>query len=192
MKNRPLFQKFMVAIGEIFGRKITQLTINTYWEALEDYSDEQCARAFQHVIKHSKRFPSPADIIEAIELHSNTNISPIEARIQIENWLYNGGPEPQDPTIKRVIQSYGGWKRLGMTSYQDLKYLLKDIETRFEAVARGDRRHSYLPEGDTPNHRATALIPGRFSSLGEALEEGLDTLASESNPPVALTRFRCK
>ena len=194
MKNEVLFQKFMVAISEIFGRKLTRATMDVYWQALKNYSDEQCTVGFEYVIKFCKYFPKPADIIEAIE---NTvpqcPLSPTEARMQIENWLYNGAPEPKDPIVQEIITSYGGWERLGMTNYNDLKFLLRDIEARFEAIAGANGSHSYLPgmTSALPNSQwqpstdtATSLTSDHFSPLKDTLKEGLSTLASQSHLPI--------
>ena len=110
--------------------------------------------------------------------------------MQIENWLYNGGPEPQEPIIKRIIQSYGGWERLGMTTYQHLRYLLRDIEARFEAIVRRNHPHSYIPEGDIRPHQAPPLSSSDIASLADAVEQGLDTLGGKLRFPVARDRAR--
>ncbi|HDG98841.1 MAG TPA: hypothetical protein ENG73_11855 [Desulfobacterales bacterium] len=158
MENSRLFQRFITLIAEIFDKKFSKTLMQAYWGALEDYTDEQCARAFEYLLKNSKYLPKPAHIIEAIHLTSpNQGITPCEARIQIEEWLYNGGPKPRDPLTQEIIRSYGGWERLGMTSYHDLKFLLRDIEERFEAICARRGIRSYLPEGQNPNQKFTTI-----------------------------------
>ena len=180
----------MALMCEIFDKKLSQQALELYWQTLSGYSDEQCRTAFDHILKYSKYFPKPADIIEAIEQTSSPgSISPSEARIQIENWLYNGGPEPQHPIIQAVIKSYGGWERLGMTNYQDLKYLLRDIEARFEALSARPADTFQLESPTEPELFHSIPSQGTLSSLDSGLKDALDHLAGHQSEPIRKRRL---
>ena len=97
--------------------------------------------------------------------------------MQIEDWLYNGAPEPKDPIVQEIIRSYGGWERLGMTNYNDLKFLLRDIEARFDAIAHSNGRHNYLPDKTTSTRTAPPLTSRHLLPLSDSVEKCLDTLA---------------
>jgi hypothetical protein len=144
--DQTKFAGLMKALAEVFDGSIqpSPLKIELYFKALEQYHIEKLEMAVSKMIKERTypSFPKPAEIRENIE-PKDTRAGPLMARIQIEAWLLTGAPYPQDPVIQAVIKSYGGARRLGMTTFSDLKFLLRDIESRYETISL---RHPELLE----------------------------------------------
>jgi hypothetical protein len=149
MKGKADFETFaqlMASLAEVFEsyNKPSALKIELYFKALEEYSIEKLELAVSKMIKERAypSFPKPAEIRENIE-PKHARDGALKARIEIEAWLLTGAPYPQDPVIQEVIKSYGGARRLGMTSFNDLKFLLRDLEDRYETISL---RHPELLE----------------------------------------------
>ena len=70
MRDIDSFAKYMLVMSEIFEKRISKLLLDIYWEILKEYTDHQCTRAFEYLIRNAKHFPLPADIIEAIAVTS--------------------------------------------------------------------------------------------------------------------------
>lgn len=67
MKNRAKFRKYFAALCEIHERIPTESLSDIYWEILALYSDTECERAFEHLIRTSHWFPKPVDFLEILE-----------------------------------------------------------------------------------------------------------------------------
>ena len=57
-----------------------------------------------------------------------------KARAEIDGWLYLGSSVPKDPVIDKVIESYGGWGRIGSLTYDQLQLILSDLDERVESI----------------------------------------------------------
>lgn len=169
MENDRLFAENMAGLGELFGKRISDVLKEIYWQALAPYSNEQCRIAFNRATTERKFFPKPVELIELIE--GSTKDIGFEVRAQIENWLYSSGPYPEDPIAQKVIRSYGGPQRLEYTDFRDLKFMLKDIEDRVEnykahemreqaqdVVSLGRRRRKRLKEGPASKSKGITQI----------------------------------
>jgi hypothetical protein len=158
MKRRDDQTKFaglMKALAEVFDGSIqpSPLKIELYFKALEQYPIEKLELAVSKMIKERaySSFPKPAKIRENIE-SKHARDGALKPRIEIEAWLLTGAPYPQDPAIQEVIKSYGGARRLGMTPFNDLKFLLRDLEDRYETISL---RHPELLEQEA---RSAAVL----------------------------------
>lgn len=67
------------------GETIMQITIDTWYELLKDYSSELCMTAFRDVLKISKNPPVPADLVEQIEKIQMANCNANELWNEIES-----------------------------------------------------------------------------------------------------------
>ena len=72
MLNEEKFAELLTATAEVFGKELSPIAINLYYDMLKDYSYDQINKAFNFVIRTHKynTLPKPAEIIEAIEGNS--------------------------------------------------------------------------------------------------------------------------
>ena len=126
----------LLALNFTDDDNVSPRKIDLYWQAFQGIDIEDFKAAVFKLIKLRpyRGFPAIGEIWPC--LPGGVQITASDARAQIENWLYNGGPEPDHPLIKEIIKSYGGWYKLGMTPYPQLRFVLNDLESRFEALTR--------------------------------------------------------
>ncbi|MGM7969266.1 hypothetical protein ACS77P_00230 [Yersinia enterocolitica] len=68
--EKPKFAQSMAAIGEIYGREISEVMVGIYWNALKIYENAEVQKAFQGHTRDTDNgqfFPKPADLIRHIE-----------------------------------------------------------------------------------------------------------------------------
>jgi len=138
MENATLFKNYMTLLGEIHGKAISDTLKTAYWEILEEYTDDQCHRAFDVAIKTCKFFPKPAELIEFIEGPSNNKAT--EAWIKVDQAVKRVGNYASvrfdDPAIHSCIEVMGGWEALGQTSAHEWKWKQKEFEKLYSIMSR--------------------------------------------------------
>ncbi|MGK9397207.1 hypothetical protein ACSJD8_03680 [Klebsiella variicola] len=68
--EKPKFAQSMAAIGEIYGKDISEVMVGIYWNALKPYPVEDVMRSFQGHTRDTDNgqfFPKPADLLRHIE-----------------------------------------------------------------------------------------------------------------------------
>jgi hypothetical protein len=135
----------MALLGELFDKEITETLSEVYWLALEEITDREATVAFQAALKSCVFMPKPAELLDLAYPPAERKISQADAKYEIEGWLYSGGPFPSSQIAQHVIHSYGGRHRLEYTAFDDLKYLLNDIDERIEVA--GEKKAMRLGAG---------------------------------------------
>lgn len=131
VSKKEFIQK-LYTLSEILGDKITSERAEIYWDIFKDYSKEQLDKALNIIIKTSKFFPKPAEIIELIEgsLESKSTV----AWEQVRKAIFEHGAYQSiifaDKVIHKVIDLMGGWQKICSTLEDDMKWVEKDF-TRF-------------------------------------------------------------
>ena len=137
----------MVGLGEIFNKEISQVLMDIYWKALEPFSDEICAHAFNQVITTSKFFPKPAELLERIS--GSPEDRAMLAWLSVEDAIRRFGPYTSvrfvDPVIISVIESLGGWPSFENFTNNELKWKQKVFFVRYRAMQEKSEHSSYLP-----------------------------------------------
>jgi hypothetical protein len=128
MNNKKIFAEYMTVLGEIHGKEISKTLAESYFEILKPYSDNECITAFKLVIKNSKFFPKPAEILELLE--SKNKLSSSEAWGKVIDCL-TYGRQSENPTISKAISALGGWDYLSKLSYDDLHWQEKRFKEYF-------------------------------------------------------------
>jgi hypothetical protein len=157
MKDKKMFGEFILAIGEMFDKDISDVLRQLYWKALEPFTDKQCEKAFNTVILSSRFMPKPVDIIEAIR--GNNTDRATSAWIDVLKTVRRVGTWESvkfaDPVIHSVIESMGGWIRLGQTPETEIKWKQKEFERLYQVIQER--------EGTHPDH-----LPGVFEMENSA------------------------
>ena len=147
MKNKKTFANFILAIGEMFDKDISQALRDIYWKALEPFSDAQCAKAFNAIILSSRFFPKPVDVIEAIRGTGETRA--ITAWGQVLKAIQAQGAYQSvkfsDPVIHSVVEFMEGWPKLCGTLTDELKWKQKEFERLYKTMEGRGEHAEYLP-----------------------------------------------
>jgi hypothetical protein len=64
MKDRDLFNNYMMVMGEIFNKEFTSFLVEAYWKVLTDVPDDRAVQAFKKAIATCRFFPRPAELLE--------------------------------------------------------------------------------------------------------------------------------
>lgn len=64
--RKQIFQSCMLSLTRAFGKEAEPAVEAIYWKGLRDLTDKDLARAFDEVLKVSKRFPTIAEIRQAM------------------------------------------------------------------------------------------------------------------------------
>lgn len=142
-----MFGEFILAIGEMFDKEISDVLRQLYWNSLEPFTDEQCKKAFNEIILSSRFFPKPVDIIEAIRGTQGNRAT--EAWIQTLNAIRRIGTYQSvkfdDPVIHAVIEHMGGWPEMGNMLVDEEKWKQKEFERLYPIMEARGNLPDYLP-----------------------------------------------
>lgn len=135
------FSQLMTALGELYGKPLTEALHEIYWLALESYSLEDIQKAIARHVHNpdcGQFMPKPADLIRALE--GDTESQSKLAWSKVEKALKHHGPYQtvvfDDPYIHAVISDMGGWVFFGSVTDIDWKFMAQDFEKRYRAYAQ--------------------------------------------------------
>jgi hypothetical protein len=166
--DRKPFAAVMFGLGECFGEPVSEVRIELYFQALNDFTLDQVRQAARITVKASKFFPRPAELREAVT-------GPVDDRAElawgamrrlirrfgfylepnVEDW-------PDDACRRAALELYGGWRALCSSLPADGPELLgfrKSFIGLYRAYEGRARHAEALPPGET----------GRELSAGEAI-----------------------
>ncbi|GEM_PF-5568540 len=100
MLSEKVFSMGLMKLGEVFNKEITPALINIYYDALQDFTNEQFTRCVNYLVKNHKypTLPLPADFTEA---KNNTRPEVTEHKFRIEADK-KGSPCP--PEVKEKME----------------------------------------------------------------------------------------
>lgn len=149
MKDKKAFMEFMNLEGEIHKKELSELIIETYWKILAPFTDEECKKVFLEIVKYSKFFPKPYDLL--IRLEGKQGDRAIQAwlatRKAIKEKGYYDSVKFDDPVIHSVIQAMGGWMQLSEelpASFEDSQWYEKEFIRLYNLFSRKWDHPKYL------------------------------------------------
>uniref|UniRef100_UPI0036DF8CE0 hypothetical protein n=1 Tax=Photorhabdus sp. RM322S TaxID=3342825 RepID=UPI0036DF8CE0 len=132
--EKSQFAKSMAAVGEIYGREISEIMIGIYWNALKNYAMADVQRAFQRHTRDTDNgqfFPKPADLIRHIE--GNKDGKALQAWSKVYRAIGSYGRRNSvvfdDPIIHSVITEMGGlnWPALQKATFRFARKNSKNV-----------------------------------------------------------------
>lgn len=137
--NECEMEKFacsLIAVGEIYGRTISERLIEIYWRSVCEYDVEDIICALNSHIKNPDTgafFPKPSDIVRSIE--GSTETKALLAWTKVEKTIKQVGRYESvvfdDELIHAVIEDMGGWIYLCSMSYDDLPFRANEFKKRY-------------------------------------------------------------
>ena len=187
MKDKEAFKRYMLGLGEVFNREISQILMDIYWKTLESFSDDKCERAFNQAISNSKFFPKPAELLEIIR--GTQEDRAMLAWLSVEKAIRGIGPyssvQFEDPVIHSVIESLDGWPEFQNFTNAERQWKQREFVVRYRALSGKSEHPPYLPgitEADNsfrgyddfiePPVKVPSLQSGTVRPLDAPKEEG--------------------
>ena len=120
-KDKPLFLKAMIDCFEIYRETPKEKTSDLYFRLLSEYDLQAVLNALETVLRSSKFFPKPAEIIEQIEGNENVLIDSAyeTARAYAEKYGFYKSATFNDQLISETIKSMGGLQTFCEGVYED-------------------------------------------------------------------------
>lgn len=144
--EQPIFSRLMIDLGEMYGKHLSPLLVDMYWQALQGFELSLVRHAFESHVRHPEEgqfFPKPADVVRWIEGCPQGRA--LKAWACVECAMGRVGRYQSiafdDPLIHRVIEDLGGWVMLCETALQDLPFRALDFQKRYRALLNHKERH---------------------------------------------------
>lgn len=132
------FAKMLMAICELYGKKMSEALLSLYWSALERFSFDDIRRAITHHVNNpdvGQFMPKPADIVRYLEGDSETHA--LQAWAKVESAIRKVGSYASiafdDPIIHVVIVEMGGWRKLCGTSTAEMPFRANEFMKRYQS-----------------------------------------------------------
>lgn len=135
-RDIPKFTTLLIGIGELYGKAISELLGDIYWQALKSFEWQDILKAFQSHIHNpdgGQYFPKPADIVRLIEGSGETRA--LQAWAIVEKAIVQVGAYQSvvfdDPLIHAVLEDMGGWVKLCGTLVDEMPFRANEFQKRY-------------------------------------------------------------
>lgn len=144
------FSDLLQAVADVYGKRLTELSIGVYWGALQPHDLAVVREAMnRHVTNpdNGQFMPKPADLIRMMQGSSQDKA--LQAWHKVDKTLRTVGPYRSvvfdDPLIHRVLHEMGGWIALATKTEDEWPFVAREFEHRYRAFAGRQETPEYLP-----------------------------------------------
>ncbi len=123
-------------IGELYGKAISEILTDLYWQSLKGFEWQDVKQAFEAHIHNpdtGQYFPKPADLVRFIEGSGETKA--LQAWAKVEKAITHVGAYQSiifdDPLIHAVLEDLGGWIKLCATPTKELPFRANEFQKRY-------------------------------------------------------------
>ena len=141
------FLEMLTGMAEIFDKKLSEVVIEIYWQALKQYPLDGFKKAVNNIVQQHKYsyFPRPAEFIEYI---TPPEALEFKAELGLAEWIdaycnvgEGGNPEFDDSVVALVCQHYGGWLAICNSfprcgTDKDQEFWFKDFKNVYRGYSR--------------------------------------------------------
>ena len=131
------FITILAAAFAIYGRDVSPGIAELYWNALQRFDLEDIRKAISMHVQNPDNgqfVPKPADLIRCLEGTSGS--AAMIAWSRVEKAIRHIGPYRtvvfDDPGIHAAISDMGGWISLNNVSLDELPFIAKEFEKRYQ------------------------------------------------------------
>lgn len=158
------FDETIVAVGEQYGKSLSEGVKMLYWQGLIDYDLKAVQQALYRHIRNPDNgqfMPKVADVIKMLQ--GSTQDSALIAWSKVEKAIRTVGTQVSvafdDAIIHRVLQDMGGWLSFGSKKEAELPFVAKEFETRYRGYKAKNESIDY-PKKLIGLYDATNLTQG--------------------------------
>lgn len=149
-EDRDKFAHMMIALGEYYGRDISDGLMEMYWNGLAHFELPVVREALNRHMQNpdSGQFmPKVSDVVKMTT--GSTQDSALLAWSKVDKAMRQVGCYESivfdDPIIHRVIADMGGWIGLSNKTENEWVFVGKEFETRYKGYAARGERPEYPP-----------------------------------------------
>lgn len=149
-RDKHEFAALMTALGDYYGRELSDAVIGMYWQGLERYDIAAVREALNrhmHNPDTGQFFPKIADISRM--LAGTTQDAALVAWAKVDQAVRRVGTYADvvfdDPLVHRVLHDMGGWMALGTKSEDEWPFVAKEFENRYRGYRMRSERPEYPP-----------------------------------------------
>lgn len=149
-EDRPDFCDLMTAVGEYYGREISDGLLSMYWQGLERFEIGSLREALNRHIQNpdSGQFmPKISDIVRMLQ--GSTQDSALIAWAKVDRAVRTVGTYESvvfdDSVIHRVISDMGGWVNIGNKTEDDWPFVAREFENRYRGYVSRSESPEYPP-----------------------------------------------
>jgi hypothetical protein len=130
------FTTMLINLGELYGRNISEILTDLYWQSLKCFEFQDVKRALEahiHNPDSGQYFPKPADLVRFIDGSGETKA--LQAWAKVEKTISQVGIYQNvvfdDPLIHAVLEDMGGWVKLCTTLSKELPFRAIEFQKRY-------------------------------------------------------------
>lgn len=149
-RDKREFAALMAALGDYYGRELSDAVIGMYWQGLERYDIAAVREALNrhmHNPDTGQFFPKIADISRM--LAGTTQDAALVAWAKVDKAVRRVGTYADvvfdDPLVHRVLHDMGGWMALGTKNEDEWPFVAKEFENRYRGYRMRGERPEYPP-----------------------------------------------
>lgn len=178
--DRTKFAELLTGISEIYGKPISRVSMQLWFDALKDYEIDEIASALSRHVRNpdtGKWIPKPADVIAAID--GTAADAAYLAWTKVEEAIQRVGSYEtvvfDDPIIHCVVQDMGGWVELGQVETNELKFKANEFAKRYQGYRQKGAVEDYpaklvgITEGDCASRGFDIPPPVLIGNTGKAM-----------------------
>lgn len=121
MIDQQKFIQSIAALGELFGKELSEASLKLYWKSLQGFSDEQVQAALEKAVTSFRFMPKPVELIELMEEDSSQQAVGEWAKVM--RHIKGGKPGHLIPLeVMSVLDRIGGWDYLKTLTYKELEF----------------------------------------------------------------------
>lgn len=169
--------EIMAGLGEIYGKSISTMMVDLYWEALRGFNFEQVNRAVQLHLRNpdgGQFFPRPADLMR--HLVGSNHDKALSAWAKLDKAVRTVGPYRtvvfDDAVIHAVVVDMGGWIEFGGKDDEQWPFVQNEFIRRYRGYADKGGNMPYVAKltGISEMHNETLGHKGKCETvlLGDA------------------------
>jgi hypothetical protein len=162
--EREQFAKMMIGLGEYYGKSMSPMLIDIYWQGLAAYDYDAVNAAINAHVRNTDTgqfMPKIADVERY--MHGNTSTRAMQAWVKVARAVQEVGTYEtvafSDPLIHACIDDMGGWPAIGQILNDELPFKIREFEKRYMAYLQ-------IPPAREPSRMLLGLYERTNKTLG--------------------------
>jgi len=151
-KDEPRYLNAFMSVWSIHKTvEPTQVVLDSYWKALEDFNIDQVEQSFGYALKSLQWFPKPVELRNFIETGPGDveDIAQIEADKVVgairDIGFYESVVFDNPVTMAVIAKGWGGWMKICEMRDDEIKWFRKDFVKIYKAYSnQGVKQYGHL------------------------------------------------